>query len=260
MPCDWLLWGVSISSVLGTTEVWEVYNLTADAHPIHVHLVSFEILNRQKLIDLNTDPEADPLYQGITINSKLQPQHNSTPGNSLTYGSGYYVTLDPNIPHLDIPSTRLAEPNEIGGPKDTAIMYPGEVTRIKMHFDRLGRYVWHCHILSHEDHEMMRPFEVVAAAAPAARLAETETGIKLDSYPNPFSGLTNLKIVIPENGRVEIRILDLSGRLVAKLGNQEYLAGTHELKWSAGALPTGIYLAQMIFNEEVVTTHKLMKL
>lgn len=39
-------------------------------------------------------------------------------------------------------------------------MYPGEVTRIIARFDRPGRYVWHCHILSHEDHEMMRPFHV----------------------------------------------------------------------------------------------------
>lgn len=46
------------------------------------------------------------------------------------------------------------------GWKDTAIMYPGEVTRIIARFDRPGRYVWHCHILSHEDHEMMRPFHV----------------------------------------------------------------------------------------------------
>ena len=46
------------------------------------------------------------------------------------------------------------------GWKDTAIMYPGEVTRITAQFDRPGRYVWHCHILSHEDHEMMRPYYV----------------------------------------------------------------------------------------------------
>ena len=43
---------------------------------------------------------------------------------------------------------------------DIAIANPGEVLRLKMVFDRPGRYVWHCHILSHEDHEMMRPYEV----------------------------------------------------------------------------------------------------
>jgi spore coat protein A len=46
------------------------------------------------------------------------------------------------------------------GPKDTVQMFPAQVTRIKARFDRPGRYVWHCHILSHEDHEMMRPYHV----------------------------------------------------------------------------------------------------
>jgi spore coat protein A len=54
---------------------------------------------------------------------------------------------------------RPAEPNEAGR-KDTVIAYPGEVTRILVTFARRGEYVWHCHILSHEDHEMMRRFIV----------------------------------------------------------------------------------------------------
>jgi len=45
-------------------------------------------------------------------------------------------------------------------PRDMVICYPGEVTRIKMTFDKPGRYVWHCHILSHEDHDMMRPMHI----------------------------------------------------------------------------------------------------
>jgi FtsP/CotA-like multicopper oxidase with cupredoxin domain len=48
------------------------------------------------------------------------------------------------------------------GFKDTVIAYPGEITRIKATFDLPGRYVWHCHILEHEDHEMMRPYIVGA--------------------------------------------------------------------------------------------------
>ena len=47
------------------------------------------------------------------------------------------------------------------GLKDTVIAYPGEVTRIKARFDLPGLFVWHCHILEHEDNEMMRPFRVV---------------------------------------------------------------------------------------------------
>ena len=45
-------------------------------------------------------------------------------------------------------------------PKDMVTALPGQVTRIKATFDKPGRYVWHCHILSHEDHEMMRVLHV----------------------------------------------------------------------------------------------------
>jgi spore coat protein A len=46
------------------------------------------------------------------------------------------------------------------GPKDTVIAYPGEITRVKALYDIPGFYVWHCHIVEHEDNEMMRPFHV----------------------------------------------------------------------------------------------------
>ena len=51
-------------------------------------------------------------------------------------------------------------PGETGF-KDTVIAFPGEITRIKAKFDLEGLYVWHCHILEHEDNEMMRPYEVL---------------------------------------------------------------------------------------------------
>ncbi len=108
---------------LGDTEIWEVYNSTMDAHPIHLHLVGFRILNRQRF-------KADQdMATGQLSNIRL------------------------------IGQPRPAAANELGL-KDTAQMLPGEVTRIITRFDRPGEYVWHCHILSHEDHEMMRPYRV----------------------------------------------------------------------------------------------------
>ena len=103
-----LMWNdpVTENPGVGDTEVWEIHNYTEDAHPIHVHLVQFEVVERE-------GPDGD----------------------------------------------RGPEPWE-AGPKDTVIAYPGEVTRIRAHFDLAGLYVWHCHILEHEDHEMMRPFTV----------------------------------------------------------------------------------------------------
>lgn len=118
---------------LNDVEIWEVYNTTADAHPIHLHLVSFELLNRQNFTanDVFCTGQ-DPMEGGTKL-----VLNNPTPISSPT-------------PPAD---------NE-RGPKDTVIMYPGQITRIKAKFDRPGEYVWHCHILSHEDHDMMRPYFV----------------------------------------------------------------------------------------------------
>ncbi len=109
---------------LNSTEVWEIYNTTMDAHPIHLHLVSFKVLSRQSFT-ATQDPITGALSDVVLTGKRKHPS---------VYESG---------------------------PKDTVIMYPGEVTRIIATFDRPGLYVWHCHILSHEDHEMMRPLNVI---------------------------------------------------------------------------------------------------
>jgi FtsP/CotA-like multicopper oxidase with cupredoxin domain len=119
---------------VGDTEVWEIYNATGDAHPVHVHLVHFEVMNRQR----------------FNANSIEQPvlQHNGT------YGVGFRLDKVKTIG-----TTRQPDVSE-STRRDMVMALPGEVTRIKMTFDKPGRYVWHCHILSHEDHEMMRPYHV----------------------------------------------------------------------------------------------------
>ena len=117
----------------GSTEIWELHNTTVDAHPIHLHLVDFRILNREP-------------FSGTLVNKPM--------GAGGTTSGGYLTNISLTGP------LRLAEPNEAGR-KDTAIAYPGEVTRILVNFTRPGEYVWHCHILSHEDHEMMRRFIVI---------------------------------------------------------------------------------------------------
>jgi FtsP/CotA-like multicopper oxidase with cupredoxin domain len=106
---------------LGATEMWEIYNTTADAHPMHIHEVTFEIVNREGLVLGNDGEVAQP------------------------------VQLDGNI--------NGPEASESGF-KDTVIAYPGQVTRIKMRFASPGQFVWHCHIVEHEDNEMMRPYRI----------------------------------------------------------------------------------------------------
>jgi spore coat protein A, manganese oxidase len=106
---------------VGDTEVWEFYNFTADAHPMHVHEVVFEVLNRQPI--------------------------------TFVEDMGHISDVQLAGP------ARLPEAWETGF-KDTVIAYPGEVTRIRAQFNKPGQFVWHCHIVEHEDNEMMRPFRI----------------------------------------------------------------------------------------------------
>jgi spore coat protein A, manganese oxidase len=117
---------ISEKPEIGTTEIWEFLNLTDDAHPIHLHLVRFQILDRRAL-------EIAPyIYQ----NKRIVYSGDAAP----------------------------PEANEAGW-KDTVRATPRASTRIIVKFEGYtGRYVWHCHILEHEDNEMMRPYEIVAAA------------------------------------------------------------------------------------------------
>ncbi|HSK27929.1 MAG TPA: multicopper oxidase domain-containing protein [Jiangellales bacterium] len=111
---------VTENPAVGDTEVWEFYNTTGDAHPMHVHEVVFEVVNREGLV-LDGEDVAQP------------------------------IQLDGNVV--------LPEPWETGF-KDTVTAYPGQVTRVRAKFDVPGQYVWHCHIVEHEDNEMMRPYRI----------------------------------------------------------------------------------------------------
>jgi spore coat protein A len=120
----------------GSTEVWEIINLSGDTHPIHFHLVNVQVLSRQAL-----NPDPGYIYQG-------------------------------GAPEISGPLL-APDDNELGW-KETVRMNPFEVTRVLMKFDlpqvpfevpqspRTGgfEYVWHCHILEHEEHDMMRPLIV----------------------------------------------------------------------------------------------------
>jgi FtsP/CotA-like multicopper oxidase with cupredoxin domain len=143
---------------LNSTEEWEVWNVTGDAHPVHLHLVHFEILGRQEIKwDSNADEDgfipdgSSPANDGTYLVSQPTVQHNSVAGDPHTYGVGFRV-VNPTK------GGTVAKPAEYveNAPKDMVTALPGQVTRIKATFDKPGRYVWHCHILSHEDHEMMR--------------------------------------------------------------------------------------------------------
>jgi len=124
---------------LGATEVWEFYNTTADAHPIHLHLGEYQVLGRYEIsgTDLNGD--------GLTYD---------------TFNNDLGALIDTRA---DLPGIQNLRPEDTGS-QDTVWLGPGEALKIIMKFDRPGDYVWHCHILSHEDHDMMRPIKVLGLA------------------------------------------------------------------------------------------------
>ncbi|HJS30045.1 MAG TPA: multicopper oxidase domain-containing protein [Anaerolineales bacterium] len=111
---------VTENPAVGATEVWELYNATGDAHPMHVHEVVFEVIDRQ---DIFVDEE--------TMEMQVVP--GSVPVPPELWETGF---------------------------KDTVIAYPGQVTRIRAQFNTPGQFVWHCHIVEHEDNEMMRPYRI----------------------------------------------------------------------------------------------------
>jgi bilirubin oxidase len=93
---------------VGDVEEWAMHNFTEDAHPIHIHEIQFEVVNRESIM------------------------------SGEVFGPESWET----------------------GLKDTVVAYPEQITRVKAHYDRAGLFVWHCHIVEHEDNEMMRPYRI----------------------------------------------------------------------------------------------------
>jgi spore coat protein A len=176
----------------GATEVWEVANLTGDAHPVHIHLVQFQVISRQPF-DLNTYlADWIAAFPGGTFNGFTFPPGRYIPGfgpprNYNTANSAGAVGGNLNFDAAKYlqqgacaggacPS-RAPEASDSGW-KDTIKMFPGEITRIALRWAPIDKpagstqagqdyfpfdptngpgYVEHCHILDHEDNEFMRP-------------------------------------------------------------------------------------------------------
>ena len=113
---------VTENPVLDSTEIWSFINTTDDSHPIHLHLVRFQILDRRAFETFIYQTTGEVRFTGPVI---------------------------------------LPDPEEAGW-KDTVRAHPKMVTRIIVKFEGyVGRSVWHCHVLEHEDNEMMRPYDVI---------------------------------------------------------------------------------------------------
>jgi FtsP/CotA-like multicopper oxidase with cupredoxin domain len=196
-------WNTSFYSELpheGETELWEIVNLTADAHPMHPHLVAFQVVNRQPLDVLTYTAAYNALYPvGMPIDGNGPP---------LDYACGVRwpnpttpITTDvwavPPRGPVDCALGGNPDPVAVGaalagdiippmpqerGWKDTVQVLPNMITRVLVRFAKTNLpagtpanavnagydfspnsghgYVWHCHIVDHEDNEMMRPYSV----------------------------------------------------------------------------------------------------
>jgi hypothetical protein len=268
---------------VGDTEVWEIINLTADTHPMHPHLVQYQILGRQ----------AFSLSKYLRVYGAPAPGGGPPlPYGTLSRATGFKLGGNPDVkPYLQGP-VMPPDPNERGW-KDTFRMNPGEVTRVLVRIapqdanararargitpgpgvnlfdfepwaamgetDAFGYpggpgYVWHCHIVDHEDNEMMRRFMVAGPAdAPIAASRSQEVMSEaaaapefalLAPRPNPAAGRSTIRFTLPRAADADLSVYDVMGRKVATLASGLQGAGEHEVEWNAGN-GAGLYFVRL---------------
>jgi len=159
---------------IGSTEEWEIINFTADAHPIHLHMIQFQVVNREGFDDIGYTAAYEALFpEGAVIDGYGPPMDYNTLNLDGAIGG------NPAVGPFLTPGTLTPALLQERGWKDTVLSYPGEVTRIVARWApqdvavnavKPGQnlfpfdptygpgYVWHCHIIDHEDSEMMRPY------------------------------------------------------------------------------------------------------
>jgi spore coat protein A len=281
----------------GDTEIWQVINLTGDAHPIHLHLVQFQLVSRQNYNVNRYGRKYEEAFEAAG-----QPGVVDAWGPPLDYNTGEdingmdwtpYLGGNPNVdPYLQgqpMPAT----PGEQGW-KDTFVMYPGEVTTVIARwtptdanatgtdyfaFDPSAGpgYVWHCHILDHEDNEMMRPY-AVNADGPAGRIdaplyagyhtihpdgaffakqvgngtanSSLPTGFVVSqNYPNPFNAKTQIGFSLAQPGDVEVKIYGVTGQIVENISGH-FEAGDHSINWDASDVASGVYFYKVSSGDQ----------
>jgi len=221
----WSINGLRFSDItefpaLGTTEIWSWVNRSGFVHPMHMHLVAFQVLDRQPFVIVD----------------------------------GAVQTTGP----------RVAPDSSEAGWKDTTPVRPLEIVRVIARFqDYLGKYPYHCHILEHEEHEMMRQFQTVTpTGVGAGPVAAADVELR-QNYPNPTTGVTRFGFDIPRAAKVKLVVEDVAGRRVATLIDQSLKAGTHEVFWDgqvAGGkqAAAGVYFYHLIVDGKPSQARRLV--
>jgi spore coat protein A, manganese oxidase len=148
---------VSEKPLVGSTEDWQIVNLTVDAHPIHLHLVQFRPVSRQDFLvqqytqdwlALNGQPPLNHPTQVLPV----EPYLLDGPINPPAHENGWKDTIKAYPGQVTTFRVRFA-------PQDVQVSVPG-ANRYPFNPTARPGYVWHCHILDHEDNDMMRPYQV----------------------------------------------------------------------------------------------------
>jgi FtsP/CotA-like multicopper oxidase with cupredoxin domain/uncharacterized protein YfaP (DUF2135 family) len=226
---------------LGDTEQWDIINTTVDSHPMHLHQTAFQLIDRIAL-----PATVDPVT-GLATGFVLPVTDTMT---GMFTQPSYTPALDPVT---GLPVSILPAPWELGW-KDTIECPPGYVTRVKATFDIPGAYVWHCHILSHEEHDMMRPMVVVTpiagvtldasatslltdAVAPVTFTATASTGIA--AYPEAMSFEYRFTVIPPAGVTVSQPTLP-ADRMTMIAGSTAGYSMIRQAVWTPPGTP-GIY-------------------
>lgn len=220
--------------VMGTAEIWQFINMTPDTHPMHIHHTQFTVVNRQKLA-LNPSFK-EPLPDGTGGDPEYKRYLYGLDGD------GGQISIIGDIDPKYLSGSPIGPKLNETGLKDTVKTNPGEVTRVMMKFLHFpGKFVYHCHILEHEENDMMQYYQITAG--PIAKQGEDlPTQYALDqNYPNPFNPETEIRFQIPEDGHVMVKVFNTAGQEVETLVDADLATGTHSVRWNASNFASGVY-------------------
>lgn len=261
----------------GTTETWEIINLTADAHPIHLHLVQFQLVSRQAFNLSNYEKVYEDSFEDPTSGESGPPMDYNELNQDGALGGNPAVS-----PYLQgKPSP--PEDNEHGW-KDTYVVYPGEVTTFVIRYAPTSLplnapasallfefdpsegpgYVWHCHILDHEDNEMMRPYTLM----PSPSREDVVTGVDSydndgfnlgQNYPNPATDMTEISFNIPEPTHVRLTLYNQLGQELDVLIDNEAPAGNNKVVLDRRGLVKGVYFYKLQAGDNEATKKMVLQ-
>ncbi len=128
------------------------------------------------------------------------------------------------------------------------------IAKFEDHADDDVPYMYHCHMLQHEDEGLMGQFIVVDTSS--ASIVDTERPNKftlLNAFPNPFNPIVTIRFSVEQNNIPSLKIFDISGRLVTALHEERMVSGIHEIQWNAVNQSSGVYFAVLQSGNNVQT-------